>query len=653
MVPSATVPWVWPTLAQRVAAARRRAFVGRAAEIELFRQAVEAPGEPPFTVLHVHGPGGIGKSALLRMFADIASGLPVVRVDARDLAPEPDALRAAIAAAGTAAGRAVLLVDTYELLAPLDALLRDELLPALPSDVVVVLAGRRSPDPRWTSDPGWRELVRVLPLTPLSAQESAGYLAAVPMPDGERQRVLRFCSGYPLALVMAQELAGSGAGVPERLLEPGTVGALVARLVDTAPTAAHRTALQICAWARSTDDALLREVLDVEDATELLDWLRSRPYVDTGPRGVYPHDVVRDVLVADLRWRDGRAAARLERAVRRNVLGRLRAGGAARDDAVLDFLFNLRHNPVARAFYDWDAFGSLPAMPYRPADRARLLELLTRQLGTDGAAPVARWLDVAPESFVVLREGDAIRGTVCWLVLQTAPADAIRADPVAAGVWDWAVDSGLRDGEQVTLMRYFTDRDADQRASPTVDAASVRHIRQVLTRRHLAVDALVTTDPDYLRPLWGQIEYDHRPELDVELGGRHFAVFARDWHAEARRSGVWRDVAPARTVAPEPAQLDAVRGALRDLARPDLLARNPLAAPDGPEALRDRLVDAVESLRGHPRDEKLFRALDRTYLRPAATQEGAAEVLGLPFSTYRRHLTQGIARVAARLQGGK
>lgn len=54
---------------------------------------------------------------------------------------------------------------------------------------------------------------------------------------------------------------------------------------------------------------------------------------------------------------------------------------------------------------------------------------------------------------------------------------------------------------------------------------------------------------------------------------------------------------------------------------------------------------AVEALRGDPRDEKLYRALDRTYLRPAPTQERAAEVLGLPLRTYRRHLSQGVARV--------
>jgi hypothetical protein len=42
--------------------------LGRDGELGLFRTALGAP-EPRFTVLHVHGPGGVGKTALLRAFA--------------------------------------------------------------------------------------------------------------------------------------------------------------------------------------------------------------------------------------------------------------------------------------------------------------------------------------------------------------------------------------------------------------------------------------------------------------------------------------------------------------------------------------------------------------------------------------------------------
>ena len=55
-------------LAGRLSRERQRRFVGRLAERDLFRSAVTAD-ELPFNVLYVYGPGGVGKTALLREFA--------------------------------------------------------------------------------------------------------------------------------------------------------------------------------------------------------------------------------------------------------------------------------------------------------------------------------------------------------------------------------------------------------------------------------------------------------------------------------------------------------------------------------------------------------------------------------------------------------
>ncbi len=105
--------------------------------------------------------------------------------------------------------------------------------------------------------------------------------------------------------------------------------------------------------------------------------------------------------------------------------------------------------------------------------------------------------------------------------------------------------------------------------------------------------------------------------------------------------------------------MEAVRQALRDLHAPERLATNPLLrarlvrARTGhwqpAEVLARVITETAVAVGGQPRDEKFYRALDRTYLRPAPTQERAAELLDLPFSTYRRHLTQGVERLTARL----
>jgi hypothetical protein len=140
--------------------------------MELFSTALESV-EPPFSVLHLHGPAGMGKTSLLDVLAGLAieAGARVVRLDGRNLLPSPpavlDELRAVldvpdgdggaiVGPSGT--GRVVVVIDTYERLAAVDDWVRSWLLPRLPATALTVVAGRSPPSPAWTSDPAWRGL---------------------------------------------------------------------------------------------------------------------------------------------------------------------------------------------------------------------------------------------------------------------------------------------------------------------------------------------------------------------------------------------------------------------------------------------------------------------------------------------------------------
>jgi hypothetical protein len=148
------------SLRDRLIASGRKRFVGRDAELALFRAALRAV-EAPFAVLHVHGPGGIGKTTLLRELDREAQrcGRSVIRIDGRDLHPSPAGFRRALSEAlHRDEGRdvaapfspndvpvgAVLLIDTFEKIEVIGTWLREHFLPGLPARCLLVFAGRTS-----------------------------------------------------------------------------------------------------------------------------------------------------------------------------------------------------------------------------------------------------------------------------------------------------------------------------------------------------------------------------------------------------------------------------------------------------------------------------------------------------------------------------
>ena len=100
----------------------------------------------------------------------------------------------------------------------------------------------------------------------------------------------------------------------------------------------------------------------------------------------------------------------------------------------------------------------------------------------------------------------------------------------------------------------------------------------------------------------------------------------------------------------------AVREALRHYTRADLLIGSPLLEtrivtarapkPASVVKLQQVLAEAAETIFADERDQRRRRVLELTYLQPAPKQEAVADRLGLPFSTYRRHLSTAVARLS-------
>ena len=471
------------TLGDLLASRRRRRFVGRTSEVELFRLALESP-DPPFLLLHIHGPPGIGKTSLLDVLAGLAAdaGARVVRLDGRDLVPSPPAVLQALGAvdvpegevviAGPSdSGRLVVLVDTYERLGPLDDWMRNRLLPLLPATALTVVAGRTPPGSAWRADPAWRGLLRVVSLRNLSPQESRQYLHATGVDPIHHDKLVELAHGHPLGLsLLADVVVRGGETVPDPLT-PDLIGTLLRQFLEIVPSGRHRRALEVCAPARVTTEALLREVLGTADAHELFTWLRELSFVESGPEGVYPHDLARDALEADLRWRDPEGYRRVFRGIRGHINGRLQTTrGQEQQRAIADAKYLFRRLPGVGSPVDWTGWGQQYPEPARSGDREPVLELVLAWEGEVSAAIAARWWERQPEGFFVVRAQDgAVGGFLALLDLTRASTQDIAADPGARAAWDYATQHAPpRPGEVVTQTRFVVDREAYQGPSATL-----------------------------------------------------------------------------------------------------------------------------------------------------------------------------------------
>jgi hypothetical protein len=691
------------TLGDLLASRRRRRFVGRTSEVELFRVALES-AEPEFLLLYLHGPPGIGKTTLLDVYAEIAAeaGASVVRLDGRDLVPSPQAVLQALAApevleedsivaglrnlgpepvegrfdrlsAHTHDGRMVIMFDTYERLASLDEWIRTWLVPHLPATALTVLAGRAAPDSAWRTDPAWRELLRVVSLRNLRPDESRQYLHACGVDPARFDQLVELAHGHPLGLSLLADVDVRGGDAAADPLTPDLVGTLLRRFVEIVPSEQHRRALEVCALARVTNEALLRVVLGPEHAHDAFAWLRELSFVETGPEGAYPHDLARDALEADLRWRDPEGYRQLIRGIRGHINRRmLTSHGREQRHAIADVKYMFRRLPGVPSPVDWDPWGQQHPEPAQTADGQPIMDLVLAWEGEESAAITARWWERQPEGFFVVRSQDGlVSGFVTVLNLTRASAEDLAADPGAHAAWSYAQRHGAaRPAETVTQSRFIVGREAYQGPSPTLNAVAFLAMQRYLDTRNLAWDFLTLAEPERWDAYFAAADQPRAEGADFSVGGRRYGLFAHDFRQVPIETMLERitERALAGDITPSPATIrppllmlsqtefdDSVRQALRDLHRPDLLARNPLlrtrllhnrAGDDASAATLETIVgEAIETLREHPRDDKLWRAVERTYLRPAATQERAAAALGLPFSTYRRHLTQGVDRV--------
>lgn len=649
---------------------RLQHFVGRAAELWTFQQALRNH----WLALMIHGPGGVGKTTLLSKCAELArnAGTIVVHLDCRYLEASPKGFKLGLLAAlgasdlvGTLAAlpKTVLMLDTYEALAPLDNWVREQFMPQLPPQTLLVVAGRNPPSLDWRSEATWGTLMGALELGNLSPTESRDLLAQRGVQD-EVGWALEFTRGHPLTLSLLTDVWRQNPSFDPQA-SPDLIGALLERFVSEVPSPPHRQALEALSQVRALNEAQLREALGLSEVHDLFSWLRKLSFVQQGSFGLLPHDLVRDVLNTDFRWRDPDSHALMHQRVRRYYFRRIgETRGSEQLRHIFDLVFLHRGNPVLKQFYDWKNFGNLYSETANPTDHETIAEIVERHEGPESAALARHWLQRQPGAFTIVRgEGGRVIGLMALLELTQATSEDAERDPAVAAAWDFMRrHKPPKPGQSAVLARFFMDAGAAyQQSSPVCNHLGLSSSQRWLTDPHLSWMILAFRDLEYYREYMAY--YDHHiADLSYQVGRHTYGAYVHDWREVS--AAQWLEKVGERELISEPVSVEpasaltqfefaeAVRAALRDFAQPNALAANPLLASrlvppsqNPTRALRQTIWEAAQQLRLKPRDEKFYRALEATYLEPAATQELAAERLSLPFGTYRYQLNKALERV--------
>ncbi|MGD9695239.1 MAG: ATP-binding protein [Thermoleophilia bacterium] len=638
------------TLGSRRDARDAGRFVGRARELSVIDRLL---GDDPRTsVLFVHGPGGIGKSTLLREATRRAllAGFDVRAVDGREAATDPAGLAATLDGLAESA-RPLVVIDTYELISAVGGALRTAILPSLPASTRVLIAGRRPPEPEW-HEGGWEAVTTTLALGPLDDAEARLLLRHHGVEDEAREAtLLTWSRGLPLALAMGADAAVAAGAVELRSLDDdrALAAALLGRLAGDEPEGADRDVLAVAAIAPAVDARLLAAALPGIDPDRAESWLRGLSFaVPAGPR-VRLHDRVAAAMRTKLRTADPQR----ERELRRRIGDHLHDRAATGRPGLIAELISLIEDPAIRAGFALESGDRFRIDRVRAGDAAAAV----RALGAEDSVwwpGVRRYLEEAPDRVIVARDA---RGALAGFSITVTPATAppwIDEDAVL-GPWIAHARRRAPDGNALLWRNTFDLTGGED--SPIAALLNMAGIQMSGLANVRLIYGHVDPDDEEQRELSRAIGAVMVPELTVRDRDRDIECHLID-HGEggilaAARGLLYADLRlprpPARTR--DEVGADAVRDALRAFHDPLALAASPLAqgatVEERASSVRVLLREGLMAAFGDARDEWIQRStIELGYLDGHGGHARAALALNVSRTTYFRRLAEASDRLA-------
>jgi hypothetical protein len=243
---------------------------------------------------------------------------------------------------------------------------------------------------------------------------------------------------------------------------PDVIQTILEQFVQQVPGPAHRTALESCALVRHTTETLLSHMATMPEVHELFEWLRGLAFIESGALGLFPHDVAREALVADLRWRNPEWYAELHRRARGYYAARLKqTHGQEQQRVLFDYIFLHRENAMIRPFLEWQETGTAVPEAMREGDKPTLEAMVEEHEGPESALLAAYWFEGQPGGVVIYRDIEQRpAGFLVKVGLHETSAEDRETDPSAGAAWRYLErHAPLRPGEKATLFRFWMARD--------------------------------------------------------------------------------------------------------------------------------------------------------------------------------------------------
>ncbi|WP_163970661.1 LuxR C-terminal-related transcriptional regulator [Oceanobacillus halotolerans] len=308
-------------------------FVGRDEELEWFKNQLQS--QDPIRLLHLHGPGGVGKTYLLNEYHRIAEqlGIIFIQLDSQDFSHttesflehllfqlethtdievdlETISLRKTFRLLKVIPVNQpiIISIDSYEYMDSLDRWFREMFVRNMPSNIHIILSGRQPLSNEWIASPAWRKVVKEMELGDFSFSQTRRYLANFNINQKENVQTLwQFTKGHPLTLSLATIIAENQNEFDTTLLTKESSQILMELtkqwLKEVKEEDMHEY-VEAAAMLNRFDQSILSIILKRDVPLKVFQALTSLSFVKPTKQGWGMHELIRDAIRMELKHRN-------------------------------------------------------------------------------------------------------------------------------------------------------------------------------------------------------------------------------------------------------------------------------------------------------------------------------------------------------------